>query len=1181
VKGALLQAGNPGGGALSTQPAFCHSSDPDTYTLKQKDGEVWTFTQFPNATQVKLRAGTGCLYFLTRKQDPQGRWTQITRNDQSIITAIQTSSGQSVTMTLSNGVIASITDNLGRSVSYGYEDAPYFTLRPQGGLGAGGGGAGGGTGTGLNDLIPVFGQRLNAATTPEGTSQFSYQQDPREVPLKGAASGAQGTGSLELKPSASVCDVRRGGTLIVSAQLPGFAGPFVNHYGNSKRVLRQSQPDGRELTFSYSIAGGCVTSPGVLDRQCSGPSCQSIDSEASEAQGWVVTGGSIAQMSITDPNGNHYDQRFNGARLATQEKLADGQVMQYERDANNNITAVTDPIGRVTRMSYDERGNRTQSVDPLGRVTSITYDGKWNRPTSIVRQLNDGTPILYQYQYDAFTGVLTAGTDPEGNVTLYTYDANHRLSAISDPLGHTTTIAYDANGNPTQITDALGNSVQMVTDAGGRVTQTTDALGYSTNAQYDALNRLRVTTDPLNQTTRLDYDARNNLISVTNELNVPVESYGYDSLNRLVARTDAKGKSETYAYDPAGNLTQIADRNGRTIDTTYDARNRPISITYADGSSQTHSYDAAGRMTELVERLADGTTVTQRLTYDDVDRVTRSVSETATLRTDIAYGYDALDRLTQRTVSVTALASAAAPLQVEQTSYAYDRASRIVKITTHALSGGPTPAGLQTVSYTWDAASRLTQKTLPNGISQGFVYDDANRLTRIQYARADGTVIQSIDYSYDANGQRTTKRNDIATQQETPFNAAYDLANRLTQITLSPGSTQPKTYTLSYDDNGNLVAKQNQGDATDKTTYTWDARDRLVSLQGPGMVATFSYDALGRRLSKTINGQRIEYVYDGVQAIGELLADASGKLMLSATQLTGLAIDEVLARYAASGNTVYLTDALGSVIAQARDDQGLQSFYAYSPYGETQLLGNDNGNASQYTARENDGTGLYYYRARYYDPVLKRFVAEDPIGIAGGPNLYAYVDGNPISLVDPAGNLDSLPQGIVDFSAGFGDTLSFGLTDLIRDQMGTNGAVNRCSGAYQGGEVGGVALGLAFGAATLGRHALANGTRSILRETRSFRTVSGRWHRMWGSAEHLDHMFIPQQWASVNAGWNIVPLSPWVNSVLLNPSNFLWNSYTRVIPYLARGLAQFGVAGMYGALPTAGLRNADGDCSCR
>jgi RHS repeat-associated protein len=179
--------------------------------------------------------------------------------------------------------------------------------------------------------------------------------------------------------------------------------------------------------------------------------------------------------------------------------------------------------------------------------------------------------------------------------------------------------------------------------------------------------------------------------------------------------------------------------------------------------------------------------------------------------------------------------------------------------------------------------------------------------------------------------------------------------------------------------------------------YTWDSRNRLTQITSPTTTATFQYDGLGRRVARTVNGRTTQYVYDGPQAIGEITNGQPVAL------LTGLQIDEVIARYTSAGTRTYLTDALGSVIAQTNDEQAVQNFYGYTPYGETQALGPDEGNAIQYTARENDQTGLYYYRARYYDPVLKRFVSEDPIGMAGGTHFYAYVRGNPINYRDPLG----------------------------------------------------------------------------------------------------------------------------------------------------------------------------------
>jgi RHS repeat-associated protein len=177
--------------------------------------------------------------------------------------------------------------------------------------------------------------------------------------------------------------------------------------------------------------------------------------------------------------------------------------------------------------------------------------------------------------------------------------------------------------------------------------------------------------------------------------------------------------------------------------------------------------------------------------------------------------------------------------------------------------------------------------------------------------------------------------------------------------------------------------------------------------------ASYTYDVGGRRVQSSIsrNGQpasTVQYLYEGNQAIGEV---RNG--LLDVSLIGAVAVDDVVARVvsATSSNTstaqvkTLLSDALGSVIAQTKADQSVENAYAYSPYGETQALGAEQGSANnlQYTGRENDGTGLIFNRARYWDPVLKRWISEDPIGLAGGPNVYAYVGGDPVSSVDPMG----------------------------------------------------------------------------------------------------------------------------------------------------------------------------------
>ena len=172
------------------------------------------------------------------------------------------------------------------------------------------------------------------------------------------------------------------------------------------------------------------------------------------------------------------------------------------------------------------------------------------------------------------------------------------------------------------------------------------------------------------------------------------------------------------------------------------------------------------------------------------------------------------------------------------------------------------------------------------------------------------------------------------------------------------------------------------------------------------LAASFRYDALDRRIQKTINGRTMQYLYDGNDIVQEI---ENG--VVTVHYVRTLNIDEPLARIEADGTVrYYLADALGSIIAMADDTGTIVTQYAYEPFGNTTIIGEVSDNPFQYTGRENDGTGLYYYRARYYNPELQRFISEDPIGLKGGDiNFYAYVKNRPTMLVDPMGNRPETP----------------------------------------------------------------------------------------------------------------------------------------------------------------------------
>ncbi len=221
--------------------------------------------------------------------------------------------------------------------------------------------------------------------------------------------------------------------------------------------------------------------------------------------------------------------------------------------------------------------------------------------------------------------------------------------------------------------------------------------------------------------------------------------------------------------------------------------------------------------------------------------------------------------------------------------------------------------------------------------------------------------------------------------------------------------------TLTYDNNGNLT---DITDASGTTLYSWNARNQLTGIGGPSVSASFVYDGSGRREQKTVTGSLTEFLFDGVNPVQEI----SGANVL-ANILSSPSIDEYLMRTdIISGITSdFLPDALGSVLALTDTAGVVRTEYTYEPFGQSTITGDPNSNPFQFSGRENDNTGLYYYRARYYYPPIQRFITEDPVLSASNPDIYmvptfriapallhayAYVTNNPLNFKDPSGTVE-------------------------------------------------------------------------------------------------------------------------------------------------------------------------------
>jgi RHS repeat-associated protein len=793
------------------------------------------------------------------------------------------------------------------------------------------------------------------------------------------------------------------------------AGATISITRSGTQVSRITSPSGRWLSFTYS--GGLVSQ--IQDhtgRTVSyGYTSSRLTSVTNAAGGtWTYAYDANGRMrTVTDPRNNvmvtnTYDT--NG-RVATQ-TYADASTMQlaYTLDTNGNVTQtdVTDRSGSVRRVQLDAAGDIQQDIFPLGAPEQQTVTFTRDPTTHLLLSTTDALARRTDYTYDVNGNLLTttrlAGTS-NAVTTTYTYEPTfNQIASITDPLNRTTTFTYDSAGNLTQFTDPLNHARTMTYDPQGQLLTVTDALNNTTSYTYDT-GVLATVTAPLNRTTTMFSDALGRVVRVVDPLgNATITTY--DALDRVTRIANPLGNSVDFEYDANGNVTANVDQNGNRTVYTFDAMNRLIGHQDALLHSDNYTYDSSSKLKQFTDRLSQVTgysydglhrrtqvgfgatpsnptayASTIGYTYDAGNRILAAVDSA---NGTITRSYDSLDRLTQEitpngTVSYTYYANGLRQTMTvtgqPAVSYSHDNANRLTSI----VQGG------QTVGFSYDNANRRTQISLPNGVTINYAYDNASQLTGISYLKG-ATTLGDLTYTYNAAGRRTGiggsfARTDLpAAIATTSYNANNQLA-------------QWGAPTLSYNLNGNLTA-----DGT--YTYTWNARNQLIQVQqGATIIASHQYDAYGRRRQKMVNGSTTQFVYDGQNFVQE--RDGTGSV--TANLLTGLGLDEIYARTKGAVTSSFLMDRLGTIIAETDADGTIQTSYSYEPYGKTTQTATVSDNSQRYTGREQDTADLYYYRARYYSSNFDRFVSEDPIGVAGGLNLYAYVNANPITVADPTG----------------------------------------------------------------------------------------------------------------------------------------------------------------------------------
>jgi RHS repeat-associated protein len=734
---------------------------------------------------------------------------------------------------------------------------------------------------------------------------------------------------------------------------------------------------------------------------------------------------------------------------------ATGLSTQYGYDSHNHLTSTTDPAGRVTQYFYKSNGLPDHVIDPAGNSTTYTTYDAYGNPTKVTHADGTTTSATYNVRGDVLTSINALN-----HTTTYTYDPRRLVSTCQDAFGKTATWTYDSNGNPATVTDRNGHTTTYVYDNLGHkqsVQSPTDLPAAPTKFAYDTRDWLTSVTNELGNPTSFGYDATGRKTSTTNPLSIVTSQTVYDAAGRVTGQIDALGNETKFGYDGVGRLQSSQDPLyspqdplHHSIDYTYDLAGRKLTLTNknantfefgystTDGLPTTFTYASfltTGRQSQISARNADGLPAMlispsghqTVLTYDVMSRVKTSADGVGTItstydnngnvtdvtetigstNTDIHRVFDNLNRVTSCTDT-----------QGNTLGYTYDNEGNLATITY---------PGNKVVNYTYDGSNRLTTVTDWAGRVTNYTYDYAGRLQTV--LRPNSTQ-QSV--TFDAASRLTASSEQLVNSNGVVVNTlwsalyGYDNDNHLTAFVPTPLEPTPApaaattTYNadnevatfngqnVSYDLDGNMQsAPVTVAGSTSLGALTWDARNRLTSAGG----VTYTYDAENRRISSTVNGQTTFYVWARGRSLDKLLAKqnpdgsttryvygASGLLYEETTSAGGTAQTPIYYHFDWRGDTVALSDASGNVIEQL----------SYSPYGDctvTPVTGTVNtpfGFNGEWGVLT-EPTGLLAMQARFYSPVIQRFLNEDPSGFSGGNNLYAFAAGDPVDLMDPFG----------------------------------------------------------------------------------------------------------------------------------------------------------------------------------
>ena len=804
-------------------------------------------------------------------------------------------------------------------------------------------------------------------------------------------------------------------------------------------------------TLAYDSAGQLttITDPGgrVYTLTWTG----SHITQLADSAGRVVTYAYDGNNDLTDvygvgttrspslENNDHTQYTYTSAHLMSSIRTpinyggAASAVTGMTYDSSERVLTQTDPLGDTTTFTYGPNGGlsagQTLTTDPAGHETLDTYaNGLLTSETKGYGTANAGT---WSYTYDPVTLGVSTMTDPDGNLSTYTYDDHGNLTSESNGLGVTTNYLYDSHDDliesvdgdgvatvnqydqsghipsgaagvldltsttVTQVSNVVESSTGIVGSAPtqttnfyyddashpGDLTRTVDPDGNTTTTTYDAYGDVASSTDALGNKTLYGYNTGTGWqISMVSPLGVVAgtstsctppatgcTTYGYDAYGDLTSTTDALGNATKASYDADGNQLSTTDANGNTMTTAYNADDEAVTVTQADGTTQSTDYNPDGTIAATIDGLGNKT----------------------------SYGYDGQGRQDSRTdpdgrttgsvIDPAGLVTSTSDPSGRTTTMSYDAAGDLTGV---SYSDGSTPP----ISYAYDPDGNKVSMTDGTGTTS-WTYDVFGDVT----SKTTGTGA-TVSYGYDSAGNQTSI---TYPGQTTPVTQAFNADDQLESVTDWNGDTT----TFGYTPDGVLsTVRYPNGDTV---TDGYDGTDTLTSTTvagSAGSIAAFDYgrDPAEQVSSETDTSGTRTYGYTPRE---QLASETSGSAVNSfgydaannpTTVGTTTQTFDAAGQLTTGGTTSYSFDAEGERTA-ATPASGSPATYSYNQSGQLTSVTGPGGTGS-YTY---DGDGLR--ATKTVSGSTTTFIWDDestPNLLTDGSNSYLYgPDGLPIEQI--------------------------------------------------------------------------------------------------------------------------------------------------------------------------------------